>query len=68
VRDANRKNAETADSELTGRLEREVRKNPSGHGQQSPPRKQKEIADAAEHDDDRARARVDPKTLKDLKE
>ena len=53
---------------LDKRLAREERENPSGHGQQVTPQQQRETAQAEEHDDDPARAKINPDALKDLKD
>jgi hypothetical protein len=58
---------ERARAELEQRLKQDERRNPSGHGQQSTPHQQREIAESEEHEDDRATATIDPKVLNELK-
>ena len=60
--------ADSTRQDLEDRLKREERVNPSGHGEQATPHQQRETAESAEHDDDRARAWIDPATLRDLDE
>ena len=53
---------------LDERLKHKTKVDPSGHGEQSTPGQQRDIAESAEHDDDTARAVIDQKTLRDLKD